>query len=172
MTTKKTKYYFHITALALFGIAFMIHVLSVVNVPVQEYIPFVWGLHLGVFVVFFPAIIFLIIDSGGFDNKQTRSERAAKNRKKILKLFQTAPRWLSVLVVVVFIYAIMNMFLFMSSQLGGPDIINGEIILKKIDKAEYLFYRTNELRGFSGHWLVFFGISALTLYTDRKTFID
>lgn len=174
----KGRFIFYNIAFVLWGVAFIVHVLSVMGIAVQEYVPFVFVLHGGVFLVFFPAIIFSIIDRGGFDldNKITRRERARENRRAMFQLFKTVPKWLSVSVIIAFIYAMLNFFLFMSSQPGGPEIKEGQYVLqnhgtiiKELTKEEYLFYLSNELRGFSGHWLLFYGAAALMLYPNKKT---
>lgn len=63
----------------------------------------------------------------------------------------------------------------MSSQPGSPEIQDGQYILQNhgklirtITEQEYHHYKANEVRGFSGHWLIFYGFSAALLYPFGK----
>lgn len=58
-----------------------------------------------------------------------------------------------------------------NSRLGTPDFFEGQYILHKhgqlvkiLTEQEYHHYKANEIRGFSGLWLVFYSISATLLF--------
>ena len=88
--------------------------------------------------------------------------------KPILK---NIPSWLIVITIAGFFYAIINFMLFIASRLGSPDIQNGQYVLqnhgqliKTLTEREYHHYKANELRGFSGHWIAFYGIATAALF--------
>ena len=100
--------------------------------------PTFWLLHIGVFVVWFPAMICLVKETG-------------KSMPELLNYFKSisAPKWLKIIVAVCFIYAFINFVLFASSfQISDED--------------------SDMLRGFSGHWMAFYGMATLILYPFGK----
>jgi hypothetical protein len=65
--------------------------------------------------------------------------------------------------------------LFMTSQIGSPSIKDGQYILenhgtfiKILTEAEYNHFQANIVRGFSGHWLLFYSFVATLLYPSIK----
>jgi hypothetical protein len=85
--------------------------------------------------------------------------------------FKQTPTWLAVLAIGGFLYAFLNFMLFMGSEIGTPDIEGGKYILqnhgqliKTITEQEYHHFKANEMRGFSGHWIAFYGIAMAILY--------
>jgi hypothetical protein len=66
--------------------------------------------------------------------------------------------------IAIFAYAILNFLIFMKLTEGGnPSIQDGKYVLlnhgtliREITQAEYHSFCANEVRGFSGHWLVFY----------------
>lgn len=58
---------------------------------------------------------------------------------------------------------------------GVPDIWEGAYVLlnhgklfKTISETEYIDYKFNQLRGFSGHWLAFFYMPMVYFYFRAK----
>ena len=58
---------------------------------------------------------------------------------------------------------------------GVPDIWEGQYVLhnhgtliRNITEQEYTAYKAAEVRGFSGHWLAFYGIATALLYPFNK----
>jgi hypothetical protein len=98
----------------------------------------VWALHLGIFVVWIPTVLVSI--------------RATRNtsRKDYWKVvFSGCPAWMRTALYVLVAYALLNFFLFAlrdGSQTTGNQL-------------------SKEVRGFSGHWMVFYGVAFATLYS-------
>jgi hypothetical protein len=70
-----------------------------------------------------------------------------------------------------FFYAFINFAFFMIGNIGTPDIIDGKFVLhnhgriiKNLTEQQYHHYKALELRGFSGHWIAFYGIATAVLY--------
>jgi len=65
--------------------------------------------------------------------------------------------------------------LFAISQSGVPDIKNEQYILQNhgqliriLTEQEYHHYKANEVRGFSGHWIAFYGIAMAVLFPNGR----
>lgn len=92
-------------------------------------------LHFGIFIVWLPAVLCL-------------KKEAGNSIPEFFNYFKAmpAPVWLKIIAIACFVYAIVNFLLFMApfqaSPENDPDII----------------------RGFSGHWMAFYGMAALILY--------
>jgi len=102
--------------------------------------PVFFLLHLGIFVVFFPALLV------------SRQMVGDLHRRDFWKaVLKNVPNWMRYMVYVFFIYAFLNFFLFMSQQpghRGEPD--------------------TLDWRGFSGHWMLFYSASMAILYAAAR----
>lgn len=98
-----------------------------------------WSLHVGIFVVWFPTVLV-----------STRTTRLS-NRKDFWKVtLSGCPPWMRQTLYVVFGYAILNFIVFL---LAGKHEAGGLL--------------SAEFRGFSGHWMVFYGAAFATLYSVR-----
>ena len=129
----------------------LVHLTAVAGLPMNNY-PYFWMLHLGVFFIFFPFVI------------------ALKNSKHpdnaFGELTHIVPTKGLVFLAGLVIYAFVNFGIFMAkSQGGAPDIWNDAYVLqnkgkfiKYITEAEYYALVINEFRGFSGHWMFFYGL--------------
>jgi hypothetical protein len=99
-----------------------------------------WLLHVGIFVVWIPAIL-------------TGSRRASnRGAGGDIELFRTCPKWMESLVTWCFVYAIINFITFIPNappkgQANGP---NAPPIV---------------FRGFSGHWMLFYSAAMAMLYS-------
>jgi hypothetical protein len=138
-----------------FVIALFVHGMTFAQVDVQTDYPLVWLLHLGCFLVFIPFVF------------ATRSEFGPKPS---FSQFRAAlPGWAGVLLICVFAYAIVNFgLLFLHTEGGSPSESNGAFVLqshgkviRQLTEAEYHLQRAYIIRGFSGHWLVFYLVPAL-----------
>lgn len=129
--------------LAAFGLILSIaaHFAALTGSP----IPFgnaVWGLHVGIFVVWLPTVLVGI-----------RLTRGA-NRKDYWKIAMAGcPRWMRTAVSILFGYAILNFIIFIVMTATHPQ--------PKGDAPPEV------VRGFSGHWMVFYGAAFATLYSAR-----
>lgn len=73
-------------------------------------------------------------------------------------------------------YIWVNFMVFMAKSDGGvPDIWDGDYVLhshgkllKYITESDYVSYKFNTLRGFSGHWLAFFYMPMVYFYHRAK----
>ncbi len=149
----------------------IVHILSLADIDVTERIPFVWILHLGIFVVWIPAIL-VLRKNEDLRKLQKSGLLTRMNPFGFFKIiFKNVPRWLIVIAIVGFFYAIINFMLFVATQRGVPDIQNGQYVLqshgtliKTLTEQEYHHFKANEVRGFSGHWIAFYGIAMAVLF--------
>lgn len=104
----------------------------------------VWMLHVGVFLVWIPAILL------------SRSKLQNVPRQNQMKaVLADCPVWMRRTVSVVFAYGFLNFILFMASTMGHP---------KPTGTAPPAV-----IRGFSGHWMIFYGAAFVTLFSIIKT---
>lgn len=90
-------------------------------------------------------------------------------------------KWMKIVCLVFFIYAGINFALFYSlMQDGNPQIENGRYVLslhgettREINQDEYNKYQMYEVRGFSGHWMLFYLLpSFIYLYAIKNNGVD
>jgi hypothetical protein len=121
------------------GASVLVHSLTFIGISAAEYVPWVWVLHLGIFIAIIPLV-------GKRD------------------LLAGVPPWASTAVAIVSVYAIVNFFLFiLLVRGGGPEIVNGKYVLashgsviRELSEREYHWQQAYVLRGFSGHWMMFY----------------
>lgn len=153
----------------------IVHLLSVADIDVVDKVPFVWVLHVGIFAVWLPSILEMRKNV----ELKTYLQSGAINRMNPFGfykiIFKQTPTWLTVIAVIGILYALINFALFMASQPGSTSIRDGQYILhnhgqliKILTEQEYHHYQANQLRGFSGHWLFFYGLAAAILYPFNK----
>ena len=89
-------------------------------------------------------------------------------------IFRNTPTWLAIVAIVGFYYAIVNFTLFMFSQHGTPSIKDGQFVLENhgqllatLTEKEFHHCKANDTRGFSGHWVAFYGIAMAVLFKKR-----
>lgn len=172
---KKFLFYF---AASCWTLALVVHLLSVASIDVTDKVPFVWVLHLGIFVVVVPAVISLEKDKEIKDHLKSKTTFIPPPVSLFIEIYRLRkpPVWLIVIAITGFIYGIINFILFLkSSHLGSPSIRDGQYILhnhgtlvKILTEQEYHHYKANEVRGFSGHWLFFYSIAATILHPFNK----
>jgi len=147
-----------------------VHLLSVFNIDVEDKVPFIWLLHFGIFLVWIPTVSML---------KKTGELNTASSGPWSLfyTLRQKAPDWVAAIAIGGLIYAVINFLLFIYMQGGGgtPAVNNGHYYLhnhgtriRDITEHEYYHYRALTVRGFSGHWMAFYGMAAAFLYPFKK----
>ncbi|MCX6256402.1 MAG: hypothetical protein NTW49_00640 [Bacteroidia bacterium] len=165
---KNFLFYFAVTG---WTTGLIVHLLSIAEFDVTYKFPYIWILHVGIFVVWIPTVLNLM------KNKELKEyqQSGILNRMNPIGLFRiifkNTPSWLTVIALGGFIYAMINFMLFMTSQVGDPDIKNGQYILhnhgqliKILTEQEFHHYKANEIRGFSGHWIAFYGVAAAVLF--------
>jgi hypothetical protein len=127
-----------------------------------------WGLSIGVFVVFIPAVICA---------SQVLKGRTKSEHWKLI--FQYVPACMPALMGLFLAYAFFS-FLFTSFALlkgGSPGIIDGQYVLqsrgeiiRQLTETEYIRHRAYVLRLFSGHWMAFYLMSFTILLSHvRRT---
>ena len=106
-------------------------------------IPFgkaVWGLHVGIFVVWLPTVLVSI-----------RLTRGANRRDAWKIALAGCPKWMRTALYILFGYAMLNFVVFA--------VMTGSHPQPKGDAPPEV------VRGFSGHWMVFYGAAFATLYS-------
>lgn len=165
------KYLFYFAALG-WGLSLIIHLSALAGIDVSENIPFIWLLHVGIFAVWLPVVL------------ELRKEQDVQNGSFLSRMnplafykntFKGTPSVLIIIGVTGFIYAMINILLFMQSQTGVPTVKDGQYILhnhgqliKTLTEAEYHQYKANEVQGFSGHWIAFYGMAMAVLFRFIK----
>lgn len=160
---KKYLFYLAVTGWIL---ALLVHILSLADIDVKQTVPFVWLLHIGVFIVWIPVIFSLK------ENVEIKPMGKSMNAIGFYKIiFKETPTWMKVIAGAGFVYAFINFMLFAASPSGTPDIKDGQFILQNhgqvirtITEYEYHHYKANVMRGFSGHWIFFYGVAIAALY--------
>jgi hypothetical protein len=133
-----------------FAAALIVHIAALMGIDVSENFPAVWGLHAGIFVVFIPFVFF--------------SRKSLSPKPTFAQICAAFPMWVVGLGICVFAYALANFALFILKTEGGnPSIVDGKFVLmnhgtliRELTAVEYSTFKANEVRGFSGHWLVFY----------------
>ncbi len=156
-----------------FTLAVIVHLISLSGIYIGDQFPFVWALHLGIFVVWFPTILML-------RNNQKYSQKARKYgdslRMIFNAIFKDMPKPVMFIALFCFVYASLNFFLFMNTGQGGnPSFIDGKYVLnnhgaiiKELTQTEYLELKANEIRGFSGHWMLFYCVAMGVLWPKKN----
>jgi hypothetical protein len=99
----------------------------------MEQIPFIWVLHIGIFVVWVPMVFGL--RNQELKNFQRSPISTGMSPFPFLKMvLKSTPRWLILLAGVGFFYAIINFLLFLMSRPGVPDVRNGQYVLENHGK--------------------------------------
>ena len=140
----------------------MVHISAIVEAGPAGF-QWVWLLHPGVFVVFVP-FVFMI----------NRTQARIGNLQEAF--FKSVPWPALALGFVLFVYTGVNFLVVLAKSGGGvPDIWQGVHVLhdhgrliREITEIEYIHYRFNEIRGFSGHWLIFYFAPLSYFYTKIK----
>ena len=113
-----------------FALSAYAHAMAMLNLP-TPWGESVWFLHVGIFVVWLPAVLV--------------AQRVVRNssRKDFWKIaLLGCPPWMRTMVFVLFGYALLNFLYFIAlNRNGGTGTAN----------------QGSTIRGFSGHWLLFYG---------------
>ena len=104
----------------------------------------VFALHAGIFVVWIPTVLVL-----------NRVSRGARRRDLWKVALSGCPRWLRLAVPIIFGYGFLNFLLFMASTVGSPKTATGDAA-------------PGVVRGFSGHWLIFYSAAFAVIYSARN----
>ena len=141
------------------------HLVTFLGIAPNKICPWIWLLHLGIFVVWFPMI---------FVSGKTMKPGY---RKSFKELMPHAPSWMPRLCGILFAYALFNFFftIFVLNKGGNPSVIDGEKVLqshgkiiRKLSDEEYRWHEAYSVRMFSGHWMLFYGIATAVLLSRIK----
>jgi hypothetical protein len=137
-----------------FFISLIVHLTTFFGIDPARHVPGVWVLHLGIFIVFIPMLFV-----------------QGLTRKKDFwpKFFAPMPHWAQYTIKAFFAYAAINFVLFFFLSKGGvPDVRDGKYVLhshgnviRELSEEEYESQNAYVVRGFSGHWMIFYLVPAL-----------
>jgi hypothetical protein len=146
-----------VVAAAFLIVTATVHVSTFLPIDPMDEWPGVMFLHVAMFLPFGAALWY--------------ASRAGGEKKSLDPIVHSAPRWMQGLTVGLFAYAIFNFGMFLTlSEGGGPTVRDGKYLLtshgrviRELTEAEYHRQRAYEVRGFSGHWMVFASASLMLL---------
>ena len=150
-----------IFAFAGFCLSLFVHLTTFFGIDPAKHVPFVWVLHIGIFICFVPLIF-----AQGFPPKENFWQ----------KLMARLPPWQRYAVKGFFAYAVINFALFFYLTSGGSAqerdgkyvLLNHGTLIRELSADEYERQNAYTIRGFSGHWMVFYLVPAL-YFLPRKT---
>jgi len=140
-----------------FFLSLFVHLVTFFGIDPAKHVPWVWVLHLGIFVVFVPMVLM----------------QGSSLRKDLWNdLFAAVPRWARYAIKGFFAYAVINFALFMFLSEGGvPGERDGQYVLRnhgqiirELSESEYERQKAYVMRGFSGHWMVFYLMPVLVFW--------
>ena len=128
-----------------------------------------WPLHLAALVVFGFMVFSLVAKQQRQKKEPVKGSlrfgvrNAGQSKAFLAQEIGSAPRAMRIACVTTFIYAIINFaFFLILMEGGGPEAKKGTFYLethgqeiREITKEEYHRFRAYEVRGFSGHWMLF-----------------
>lgn len=169
---KKILFY---VAVAGWALGLIVHLLSAAGTDVADKVPFIRLLHIGIFIVWIPAILELNKNKLQKASPNTISMMRMSSSDFYKALFGHCPKWLVIIAIGGFVYAFINFILFVTTRQGMVNIEGGQYVLhdfgqtnKTISEQEYHLHKAYELRGFSGHWIAFYGVAAAVLFPYGK----
>lgn len=151
------------------GIGFMFsavaHIAAIFGTDMGRIFPPIWLFHLGVFVVWFPAVLVMSASN-------TRSSE--NNVWKVA--FKHAPLWMRILCFALFPYALFNFMYMMDKDPGRSRTTrngNDVGIVEHVDKSDEGKYKQASQEGiqtrmFSGHWIIFYLVGWTVLVSHRN----
>jgi len=129
---------FMILAALGFALSAAVHVASLMGVQT----PYAFALHVGIFVVWFPAVLFV-----------RRKAGTSRGLDALKVAFANCPPWMLVAIGFLFVYTLVNFFI-------SPDPPRENGSLLGVSPAG--------VRKFSGHWMLFYGAGFAILYSGRR----
>lgn len=134
--------FYPLMAVAACGLALSlaVHVMALAGDPIPGN-HLVWGLHAGIFLVWIPTLLASI-----------RTMRCTNRREFWKVMLAGCPPWMRRAVFVLFGYAIVNFLLFLAAAPSLQNQQEGDL-------------PPAVLRGFSGHWMIFYAAAFAVLYS-------
>ncbi len=152
-------------------LALAVHILTLANFDVEEASPYVWVLHIGIFIVWLPAILQLRKRLGLSHFGDGPAKKRVNPGTFLKAISDKAPAWLIVVAAAGFVYSFLNFSDLMTDQGGMPAVKSGHYYLEShghwirdITEQEYHHNKASTVRTFSRIWIVFYGLAAMVLY--------
>ena len=158
--------FFALLAAAVLVVSIVVHASTFVIDTMTEW-PGVMLIHLAIFPPTIAALIYAV----------RTSRQYTEDPRNLDPVFHMAPRWLVILTVVSFVYALVNFGIFAFILTGGGKTIErdgkhfltrGGAIVRELSEAEYRRHQAYVVRGFSGHWMLFVSASLTMLVGAAK----
>lgn len=169
-----TKFLFWFAVLG-WTVGFFAHLFSIGNVDVSVYVPYVWLLHLGLFIVWIPTVRIMDKNMEFKAERQTGMPFIFDPFGFFRVHFKQVPIWLTIIAIAGLFYAIVNLLVLFGSYQGAADVKDGQYVLhnhgyviRNMTKLEYDQYKANEMRFFSAIWLAFYGFAIAVLFPFQK----
>jgi hypothetical protein len=125
---------------------------------------YVWPLHAGIFIVFFPALILM-----------NRSD--PDNRKLFAFGMGKSPFWFKLMCLIFLIYGVFCFVFIQGWRMdgGSPSLIYGKYLLtehgktlRELTEAEFWHFKIIEARAWSGPWMAIYLVLTSILYTQVR----
>jgi hypothetical protein len=152
-------------ALVGFGASLLVHMSSWGHEPLS--INQTWPLHVGIFVVFIPAVL---------GQRRNPNRAAARDRKA--PQYPLAPPWMNKVLNICGLYTVVNFLLFIVLLMaftpnvrerdGRYVIEKGHEVVRPATDEEVRTYHARIARGFSGHWMIFYWAALVGLIDGRR----
>jgi len=142
------------------------HVATFMGVNPKRAMPGVMVLHVLIFVVWAPAV---------FMARKVCTKESRWNFWSVVT--RHAPLWMKVLSIVLFAYTFFNFFYtgfvlnqggVPSTHLGSKALVNHGKVVRRLTDEEYERHEAYSVRGFSGHWMVFYAVAMTMLCSMTK----
>ena len=137
-------------AVILLATSLMVHLITFWPINIQDRIPIVFLLHIGIFVLFIPLVF--------IDRVLVKGPSMAG-----LGVAKTQPVWMWICYGFIGVYVVFNFLFFLIAGGGNPESEGGKYWLKnhgevvrELTRQEYDRESARILHGFSGHWLFFY----------------
>jgi hypothetical protein len=158
---------FLLLAIVGFVASVLVHLASYGHEPLG--IEQTWPLHVGIFVVFIPAVV-------GAQGRRRGGGHDCAGAE-----YEHAPRWMSRVLAVCGAYALVNFVLFIVIMMGTawtagsvrerkgrPVLMKDGEVLREATDEEVRLARARTTRGFSGHWMFFYWASIIGIVDARR----
>lgn len=158
-----------------FGLSLLVHLITFWGIDPSQRVPWIWLLHVGIFFVFGPMVF-----SARSQFKSERKGWVTDLRQPFdfwPKVLAPVPLWLRVVSIGFFVYAFVNFIVFINLSGGGAPsqrdgkylLLNHGTVIRELTEEEYAWQQAYIVRGFSGHWMMFYLTSALYFAYHRKS---
>lgn len=150
-------------SVVLLAISLVVHILTFAPVNIQDELPPVFLLHLGIFVLFIP-LVFV--------------DRVLKKSPSMAGIDDSGkqPAWMWFCCLLLGAYVLFNFFFFLIMGEGNPEVEGGKywlknkgVVVRELTRQEYDAESARVLHGFSGHWLAFYFYIACASYLGMKS---